>query len=133
MFRADSGEDEIRLVAVLKASCAIAPAPGCKVEGGDEPGLSILPAGRVRWSETGSGQAYGKLKNYNGRTGVIFNVTKTAVGVICKKIVREKQLQKRILVRLEHVKMSSAREEITQRTIDNETYKKQVRAGKAGS
>jgi large subunit ribosomal protein L21e len=72
-------------------------------------------------------------KHYNGRTGVIFNVTKTAVGVICKKIVREKQLQKRILVRLEHVKMSSAREEITQRTIDNETYKKQVRAGKAGS
>jgi large subunit ribosomal protein L21e len=72
-------------------------------------------------------------KHYNGRTGVIFNVTSTAVGVIVKKIVREKQLQKKVLVKLEHVRMSSAREEIINRTLENEAHKKAVRAGKAST
>ena len=72
------------------------------------------------------------FKHYNGRTGTVFNVTPTAVGVIIKKIVREKQLQKRVLLKVEHVRMSSAKQEIIERTAENEAHKKAVRGGKAG-
>merc|ERR1719221_982969 len=43
---------------------------------------------------------------YHGRTGVIFNVNKSAVGIEMTKLVRGKLLRKRIHVRVEHVRKS---------------------------
>merc|ERR1719199_1424407 len=43
-------------------------------------------------------------KYYHGRTGVIYNVTKRAVGVEVNKVIRNKQLKKRINVRVEHIR-----------------------------
>ena len=69
-------------------------------------------------------------KHYHGRTGRVFNVTKSGVGVEINKIVREKQLKKRILVKVAHVRHSTALLEIKDRTIQNEQWKKAVKAGK---
>merc|ERR1712085_69915 len=43
---------------------------------------------------------------YHGRTGRVFNITAHAVGVEMTKVVRGKQLRKRIHVRIEHCKRS---------------------------
>jgi large subunit ribosomal protein L21e len=52
---------------------------------------------------------------YHGRTGVIFNVNKVAVGVEMTKQVRGKLLRKRIHVRIEHVKRSRCQADFKQR------------------
>ena len=70
-------------------------------------------------------------KHYHGRTGRVFNVTKSGVGVEVNKILREKQLKKRILVKVAHVRHSTALLEIQRRTKENEAHKAAVRSGKA--
>jgi len=52
---------------------------------------------------------------YHGRTGVIFNVTKNAVGVEVTKVVGNRQLRKRIHVRTEHVRRSRCNENFLDR------------------
>jgi large subunit ribosomal protein L21e len=52
---------------------------------------------------------------YHGRTGVIFNVTKNAVGVEVTKVVGNRQLRKRIHVRVEHVRRSRCNENFLDR------------------
>merc|ERR1711908_44505 len=46
------------------------------------------------------------FKHYQGKTGVIWNVTKTSVGVILNKKVGNRIIKKRIHVRIEHIKHS---------------------------
>lgn len=58
-------------------------------------------------------------KVYHGKTGVIYNVTKSAVGVICHKQVGNRYIEKRINVRIEHVKHSRSRDEFLRRVKDN--------------
>ncbi|KAG9048825.1 60S ribosomal protein L21A [Tulasnella sp. UAMH 9824] len=50
-------------------------------------------------------------KFYHGKTGVVFNVTPRAVGVIIRKIVGNRYLEKRVNVRIEHVRHSACRKE----------------------
>lgn len=45
------------------------------------------------------------FKFYHGRTGVVYNVTKRAVGVIMNKRVGNRIIPKRINIRVEHVKV----------------------------
>lgn len=71
------------------------------------------------------------FKYYHGRTGVIFNVNKRAVGIEVKKQVNGRKLEKRIHVALPHVHHSKCRDEIIARKKDAETHKKAVRAGQA--
>ncbi|PLB33289.1 60S ribosomal protein eL21 [Aspergillus candidus] len=66
-------------------------------------------------------------KVYNGKTGVVYNVTKSSVGVILYKIVRNRYLEKRINVRLEHVKHSRSREDFIRRVRENAEKKKQAK------
>ena len=66
-------------------------------------------------------------KGYHGRTGIIFNVTKSAVGVRVNKLVNGRIIEKRIHVRIEHVRKSSFRKEINQRKIENEKAKDEAR------
>lgn len=67
-------------------------------------------------------------KYYHGRTGVVFNVTKRAVGVELMKPVKHRLIRKRICVRIEHVSPSRSREEFLNRVKSNEIIKKDARA-----
>jgi large subunit ribosomal protein L21e len=62
-------------------------------------------------------------KGYHGRTGIIFNVTKSAVGVRVNKKVNGRIIEKRIHVRIEHVRKSKCQQEILRRKKENEALK----------
>mmetsp|Transcript_3863 Transcript_3863/g.4285 ORF Transcript_3863/g.4285 Transcript_3863/m.4285 type:complete len:163 (-) Transcript_3863:168-656(-) len=62
-------------------------------------------------------------KGYHGRTGIIFNVTKSAVGVRVNKKVNGRIIEKRIHVRIEHVRQSKCQREIISRVAANEKSK----------
>jgi len=66
-------------------------------------------------------------KHYHGRTGIVFNVTKSAVGVRVNKPVNGKILEKRIHVRIEHVRPSKCQQEIIARKKSNEAAKKKAK------
>jgi len=66
-------------------------------------------------------------KHYHGRTGIVFNVTKSAVGVRVNKFVNGRILEKRIHVRIEHVRPSKCQKEILARRISNDAAKVEAR------
>jgi large subunit ribosomal protein L21e len=66
-------------------------------------------------------------KVYHGKTGVIYNVTKSAVGVILYKQVGNRYIEKRINVRIEHVRLSRSREEFLVRVKENAAKKKKAK------
>merc|ERR1719297_642727 len=66
-------------------------------------------------------------KSYHGRTGIVFNVTKSAVGVRVNKKVNGRILEKRIHVRIEHVRKSKCQEEFKKRVKANELAKEEAR------
>lgn len=55
------------------------------------------------------------FKFYHGRTGLVFNVTKRAVGVIVNKRVGNRYIEKRINVRIEHIKPSKCKDDFLAR------------------
>ncbi|KAI9276776.1 60S ribosomal protein L21-A [Phascolomyces articulosus] len=62
-------------------------------------------------------------KFYHGRTGVVYNVTKSAVGVIIHKKVGGRYMEKRVNLRIEHVKHSKCRQEFLDRVKENRAKK----------
>eukprot|EP00558_Chaetoceros_sp_UNC1202_P012151 CAMPEP_0197232532 /NCGR_PEP_ID=MMETSP1429-20130617/790_1 /TAXON_ID=49237 /ORGANISM="Chaetoceros sp., Strain UNC1202" /LENGTH=131 /DNA_ID=CAMNT_0042690583 /DNA_START=149 /DNA_END=544 /DNA_ORIENTATION=+ len=66
-------------------------------------------------------------KHYHGRTGIVFNVTKSAVGVRVNKFVNGRILEKRIHVRIEHIRASKCQKEILARKVSNEAAKDEAR------
>ncbi|RAO72885.1 uncharacterized protein BHQ10_008897 [Talaromyces amestolkiae] len=66
-------------------------------------------------------------KYYHGKTGVVYNVTKSAVGVIIYKRVGNRYLEKRLNVRVEHVVHSRSREEFINRVKENAIKKRQAK------
>ncbi|CAI4218289.1 unnamed protein product [Parascedosporium putredinis] len=67
-------------------------------------------------------------KVYHGKTGVIYNVAKSAVGVIIYKKVKHRYMEKRLNVRVEHIQPSRSREGFLRRVKDNEKLRKQAKA-----
>ncbi|KAI8990009.1 60S ribosomal protein L21-A [Pilobolus umbonatus] len=67
-------------------------------------------------------------KFYHGRTGVIYNVTKSAVGVIVHKKVGNRFMEKRVNIRVEHIKHSKCRQEFLDRVVANAQKKKDAKA-----
>ncbi|KAF2674958.1 hypothetical protein BT63DRAFT_445109 [Microthyrium microscopicum] len=67
-------------------------------------------------------------KVYHGKTGVVYNVTKSAVGVILHRPVGNRYIEKRINVRLEHVKKSRSREDFLRRVKANAAAKKEAKS-----
>jgi len=63
-------------------------------------------------------------KYYHGRTGKVWNVNKRAVGVEINKIHRQKQIVKRIHVRVEHIRPSKSMAGHLARVQENEITKK---------
>lgn len=66
-------------------------------------------------------------KVYHGKTGVIYNVTKSAVGVILYKQVGNRYIEKRVNVRLEHIALSRSREEFIRRVKTNAQRRKEAK------
>lgn len=66
-------------------------------------------------------------KFYHGRTGVVYNVTKSSVGVLLYKRVRNRYMEKRINVRIEHVSHSRSREDFLNRVKENAIKKRQAK------
>lgn len=66
-------------------------------------------------------------KHYHGRTGIVFNVTKSSVGVRVNKPVNGRIIEKRIHVRIEHVRQSKCQKEILARKVSNEAAKEEAR------
>jgi len=58
-------------------------------------------------------------KVYHGKTGVVYNVTKSAVGVIIFRQVRNRYIEKRVNIRIEHVRKSRSRDEFLNRVKEN--------------
>ena len=69
-------------------------------------------------------------KVYHGKTGVVYNVTKSAVGVILYRQVGNRYIEKRINVRIEHVRHSRSREDFLKRVKLN--FAKQQKAKETG-
>ncbi|KAI1311226.1 ribosomal protein L21e-domain-containing protein [Xylaria venustula] len=67
-------------------------------------------------------------KVYHGKTGVVYNVTKTSVGVIIYKKVDHRYLEKRVNVRIEHIAHSRSREDFIKRVKANAAAKKEAKA-----
>ncbi|KDN39853.1 putative 60s ribosomal protein L21-A [Tilletiaria anomala UBC 951] len=66
-------------------------------------------------------------KYYHGKTGVVFNVAPRAVGVIVYKVVGNRYMEKRVNVRIEHVKHSKCRDDFLDRVKLNSEKKKQAK------
>ncbi|EHY54546.1 60S ribosomal protein L21A [Exophiala dermatitidis] len=66
-------------------------------------------------------------KVYHGKTGVVYNVTKSAVGVIIYKKVGNRYLEKRVNVRVEHVNHSRSREEFLNRVKSNAQRRREAK------
>ncbi|TEB32363.1 hypothetical protein FA13DRAFT_1731558 [Coprinellus micaceus] len=58
-------------------------------------------------------------KFYHGRTGIVYNVTPSAVGVIVYKVVGSRYIEKRVNIRVEHIRHSKCRQEFLKRVKDN--------------
>merc|ERR1719412_443598 len=65
-------------------------------------------------------------KNYYGKTGVVWNITRRAVGVIINK-----QVGGRIKRKKKHVRPSNCKADLKARVRANEDYKAAVKAKKA--
>uniref|UniRef100_A0A7S2SVR4 60S ribosomal protein L21 n=1 Tax=Rhizochromulina marina TaxID=1034831 RepID=A0A7S2SVR4_9STRA len=70
------------------------------------------------------------FKHYHGRTGVVYNVTKRALGVCVNKLVNGRILEKRINIRIEHAVPSKCKAGHNGRVEKNEQIKKAVKEGK---
>ena len=66
-------------------------------------------------------------KVYHGKTGVVYNVTKSAVGVIIYKKVGNRYIEKRVNVRIEHIALSRSREEFINRVKENAVKKQKAK------
>merc|ERR1712078_257573 len=69
-------------------------------------------------------------KYYHGKTGKVFNVTASSVGVIVNKLNNGRVMPKRIHVRIEHVRKSQSRVAFVERVKKNDAAK--VEAKKKG-
>jgi large subunit ribosomal protein L21e len=63
---------------------------------------------------------------YHGRTGVVYNVTPHAVGVIVNKRVRHRIIPKRINVRIEHIQPSKCRDDFLCRVKKNDVRRREA-------
>ena len=70
-------------------------------------------------------------KGYHGRTGIVFNVTKSAVGVRVNKLVNGRIIEKRIHVRIEHVQHSNCRADfLARRKANDEAHEAAHKSGR---
>ena len=64
---------------------------------------------------------------YQGRTGKIFNINPRSVGVVLKKQVRNRYQEKRLNVRIEHIRKSNGRLTLVKRIQENDMKKAEAK------
>merc|ERR1712071_549737 len=64
---------------------------------------------------------------YHGRSGVIFNVNRNALGVEVTKVVGNRQLRKRLHVNIAHVRKSRCNESFLKRVKENDQKKRDAK------
>ena len=62
------------------------------------------------------------------RTGIVYNVTPHAVGVIVYKVVGNRYIEKRVNIRVEHIKHSKCRQEFLDRVKKNHELHAEAKA-----
>ncbi|KAJ3105680.1 60S ribosomal protein L21A [Phlyctochytrium planicorne] len=67
-------------------------------------------------------------KYYHGKTGIVYNVTKSSVGVIINKQVGNRYIEKRVNIRIEHIKHSNCRLDFLKRVKTNAKLKAEAKA-----
>ncbi|PSR80498.1 hypothetical protein EW026_g5482 [Hermanssonia centrifuga] len=67
-------------------------------------------------------------KYYHGRTGIVYNVTPSAVGVIVYKVVGNRYIEKRVNIRVEHIRHSKCRQEFLDRVKRNHDLHAEAKA-----
>ena len=65
---------------------------------------------------------------YLSRTGIVYNVTPHAVGVIVNKVVGNRYIEKRVNIRIEHIRHSKCRQEFLARVKRNEQLRAEAKA-----
>merc|ERR1711948_170853 len=65
---------------------------------------------------------------YHGKTGIVFNVNKNAVGVELTKVVGNRQLRKRMHINVCHLRKSRCQEEFIQRRKENDQKMREAAA-----
>jgi hypothetical protein len=63
----------------------------------------------------------------SSRTGVVYNVTPSSVGVIVHKVVGNRYVEKRVNLRIEHVKHSKSRQEFLERVKVNSVKSREAK------
>ncbi|KAH8119788.1 ribosomal protein L21e-domain-containing protein [Phellopilus nigrolimitatus] len=66
-------------------------------------------------------------KFYHGRTGIVYNVTAHAVGVIVNKVVGNRYIEKRVNIRVEHIRHSKCRQEFVERVKRNQKIRTEAK------
>jgi large subunit ribosomal protein L21e len=66
-------------------------------------------------------------KGHHGKTGIVFNVTKTSVGVEVNKQVRNRIVKKRLNVKIEHIRESKCRTDFLNRVKRVEDVKREAK------
>eukprot|EP00444_Apocalathium_aciculiferum_P046998 CAMPEP_0183497946 /NCGR_PEP_ID=MMETSP0371-20130417/329_1 /TAXON_ID=268820 /ORGANISM="Peridinium aciculiferum, Strain PAER-2" /LENGTH=123 /DNA_ID=CAMNT_0025691355 /DNA_START=1 /DNA_END=369 /DNA_ORIENTATION=+ len=64
---------------------------------------------------------------YHGRTGIVFNVNRNALGVEVTKCIGNRQLRKRIHVNVAHLRKSRCNESFLKRVKDNDQKKRDAK------
>lgn len=64
---------------------------------------------------------------YHGRTGIIFNVNPRAVGITIHKQVGHRKMEKKVHVRIEHIRHSNSRLSFLNRIIENDKLKAEAK------
>lgn len=62
------------------------------------------------------------------RTGIVYNVTPSAVGVIVYKVVGNRYIEKRVNIRVEHIRHSKCRQEFLDRVKKNHDLHAEAKA-----
>lgn len=63
----------------------------------------------------------------SSRTGVVYNVTPSSVGVLVHKVVGNRYVEKRVNLRIEHVKHSKSRQEFLERVKVNSVKSREAK------
>mmetsp|Transcript_43300 Transcript_43300/g.108478 ORF Transcript_43300/g.108478 Transcript_43300/m.108478 type:complete len:160 (+) Transcript_43300:1139-1618(+) len=67
------------------------------------------------------------FKYYHGKTGEIFNITKTSVGIKIFKAVGNRKILKKINVKIEHIKKSNSKTEFLERIKTKDSIRRSIK------
>eukprot|EP00049_Salpingoeca_infusionum_P016931 m.351224 g.351224 ORF g.351224 m.351224 type:complete len:162 (-) comp16200_c0_seq1:47-532(-) len=67
-------------------------------------------------------------KGHHGKTGRVYNVTKRAVGVLINKRIKNRIVQKKLNVRIEHIQHSKCRQDFLKRVAANDALRAEMKA-----